>query len=84
MSLREVVLSGGDVRGVRTSLRGVGPINKLAEGCEAMGRIPDVSELISGPSGTLPQDRTWRSEHGGFNDRSVSPAHREGRRDGVR
>ena len=42
----------GDVRGVRTSVRGVGLVNKLAEGCETLGRMNDVSKLISGPSGT--------------------------------
>ena len=42
----------GDVRGVKTSLRGVGLVNKLAEGCETLGRMNDVSKLISGPSGT--------------------------------
>ena len=33
----------GDVRGVRTSLRGVGLVSRLAEGCEAVGRMNDVS-----------------------------------------
>ena len=42
----------GDVRGVKTSLRGVGLVNRLAEGCETLGRMNDVSKLISGPSGT--------------------------------
>ena len=42
----------GDVRGVKTSVRGVGLVNKLAEGCEILGRMNDVSKLISGPSGT--------------------------------
>jgi hypothetical protein len=42
----------GDVRGVKTSVRGVGLVNKLAEGCETLGRMNDVSKLISGPSGT--------------------------------
>ena len=41
----------GDVRGVKTSLRGVGLVNKLAEGCETLGHMDDVSKLISGPSG---------------------------------
>jgi len=65
----------GDVRGVRTSLRGVGLVSKLAEGCEALGRMNDVSKLISGPSGTpleivLDGARTEDS-----NDMSVSSAH---------
>ena len=42
----------GDVRGVKTSLRDVGLVNKLAEGYETLGRMKDVSKLISGPSGT--------------------------------
>lgn len=65
----------GDVRGVRTSLRGVGLVNKLADGCEALGRMNDVSKLISGPSGTpleivLDGARTEDSK-----DMSVSSAH---------
>jgi len=67
----------GDVRGVRTSVRGVGLVNKLAEGCEAVGRMNDVSKLISGPSGTpleivLDGARTEDSK-----DMSVSSAHGE-------
>ena len=42
----------GDIRGVKTSLRGVGLVNRLAEGCETLGLINDVSKLISGPLGT--------------------------------
>ena len=42
----------GDIRGVKTSLRGVGLVNRLAEGCETLGLINDVSKLISSPSGT--------------------------------
>lgn len=65
----------GDVRGVRTSLRGVGLVSKLAEGCEAVGRMKDVSKLMSGPSGT-PLERVLdgaRIEDS--NDTSVSSAH---------
>ena len=40
------------MRGVKTSLRGVGLVNKLAEGCETLGRMNDVLKLISGPSET--------------------------------
>ena len=32
----------GEVQGVRTSLRGVGLVNKPIEGCEALGRMKDV------------------------------------------
>ena len=42
----------GDIQGVKTSLRGVGLVNRLAEGCETLGLINNVSKLISGPSGT--------------------------------
>jgi hypothetical protein len=42
----------GDVRGVKTSVRGVGLVNKLTEGCKTLGRMNDVLKLISGPSGT--------------------------------
>jgi hypothetical protein len=42
----------GDVRGVKTSLRGVGLVNKLADGSETLGRMNDVSKLLSGPSKT--------------------------------
>jgi len=41
----------GDVWGVRTSLRGVGLVNKLVDGCEVMNNV-SVSKLLSGPSGT--------------------------------
>ena len=37
----------GDIRGVKTSLRGVGLVNRLAEGCETLGLINDVSKLIN-------------------------------------
>ena len=40
------------MRGVKTSLRDVGLVNKLAEGYETLGRMKGVSKLISGPSGT--------------------------------
>ena len=65
----------GEVRGVRTSLKGVGLVNKLAEGCEVLGRIKDVSKLMSGHSGAplemvLDGARTEDS-----NDISVSSAH---------
>jgi len=44
----------GDVWGVRTSLRGMGLVNKLVDGCEVLGRMNDisVSKLLSSPSGT--------------------------------
>jgi len=65
----------GDVRGVRTSVRGVGLVNKLAEGCEAVGRINDVSKLISGPSGTPLETVLDGASTDDSNDRSVSSAH---------
>jgi len=65
----------GDVRGVRTSLRGVGLVSKLAEGCEAVGRMNDVSKLISGPSGTPLEIVLDGARMEDSNDTSVSSAH---------
>jgi len=65
----------GDVRGVRTSLRGVGLVNKLAEGCEALGRMNDVSKLISGPSGTPLEIVLDGARMEDSNDMSVSSPH---------
>jgi len=65
----------GDVRGVRTLLRGVGLVNKLAEGCEALGRMKDVSKLISGPSGTPLEIVLEGARTEDSNDTSVSSAH---------
>lgn len=65
----------GDVRGVRTSLRGVGLVNMLAEGCEAVGRMNDVSKLISGPSGTPLEIVLDGARMEDSNDASVSSAH---------
>ena len=67
----------GDVRGVRTSLRGVGLVSKLAEGCDALGRMNDVSKLISGPSGTPLEIAVDGARTEDSYDRSVS-AHWEG------
>ena len=65
----------GDVRGVKTSLRGVGLVNKLAEGCETLGRMKDVSKLISGPSG-IPLDIVLEGARmDDSKDASVSSAH---------
>lgn len=65
----------GDVRGVKTSLRGVGLVNKLAEGCETLGRMNDVSKLISGPSGTPLEIVLDGARMEDSNDTSVSSAH---------
>ena len=65
----------GDVRGVRTSLRGVGLVNKLAEGCETLGRMNDVSKLISGPSGTPLEMVLDGARMEDSNEKSVSSAH---------
>lgn len=65
----------GDVRGVRTSLRGVGLVNKLAEGCVALGRMNDVSKLMSGPSGTPLEIVLEGARTEDSNDMSVSSAH---------
>jgi len=40
------------VHEVRTSPRGVGLVNKLAKGWEALSRMNEVSKLKSDPSGT--------------------------------
>jgi len=65
----------GDVRGVRTSLRGVGLVNKLAEGCETLGRMNDVSKLMSGPSGTPLEIVLDGARKEDSKDKSVSSAH---------
>lgn len=64
-----------DVRGVKTSLRGVGLVNKLAEGCETLGRMNDVSKLISGPSGTPLEIVLEGARMEDSNEASVSSAH---------
>jgi hypothetical protein len=38
-----------DTQGARTSLRGAGPVNKLAECCEALSHMSGISKLVSGP-----------------------------------
>lgn len=67
----------GDVRGVKTSLKGVGLVNKLAEGCEAVGRMNDVSKLTSGPSGTPLESVLDGARTEDSNDMSVSSTHGE-------
>ena len=65
----------GDVRGVKTSLRGVGLVSRLAEGCETLGRMKDVSKLISGPSGTPLEIVLDGARMEDSKDISVSSAH---------
>jgi hypothetical protein len=65
----------GDAWGVKMSLRGVGLVNKLAEGCETLGRMDDVSKLMSGPSGTPLEMVLEGARMEDSNDASVSSAH---------
>ena len=73
----------GDVRGVKTSLRGVGLVNKLAEGCETLGRMNGVSKLISGASGAPLEMVLDGARMEDSNDASVSSARWEGCKEGV-
>lgn len=65
----------GDVRGVKTSVRGMGLVKKLGEGCETLGRMNDVSKLMSGPSGTPFEIVLDGARMEDSNDMSVSSAH---------
>ena len=73
----------GNVWGVKTSLRGVGLVNKLTEGCETLGRMNDVSKLISGPLGAPLEMMLDGARMEDSNDASVSSAHWEGCKEGV-
>ena len=68
----------GEVRGVKTSVRGVGLVNKLAVGWETLGRMKDVSKLISGPSGAPLEMVLDGAKTEDSNELSVSSPHRKG------
>jgi hypothetical protein len=64
-----------DVRGVKTSLRGVGLVNTLAEGCETLGRMNGVSKRIPGPSEIPLEIVLDGARMEDSNEASVSSAH---------
>ena len=68
----------GGMQGVKISLRGAGPVNKLTEGYKTLGLTNDVSKLISSPSGTPLEIVLDIVRIEDSNIMSVSSIHREG------